>query len=83
MNEIWTQLQSFLTAERLLELVRALILLTAGWVIARLLAAVVSRLTKDRLEPSQSVLLRRAAYYGVFILFAMTFAVRRFTKRLD
>jgi small-conductance mechanosensitive channel len=71
MSEIWTQLQTFLTTERLLELLRALILLTAGWVSARLLAAVVSRVTKDRLEPSQSVLLRRAAYYGVFILFAV------------
>ena len=71
MSEIWAQIQSFLTPDRLLELARALLLLIAGWALARLLASMISRLTRSRMEPSQSTLLRRFVYYAVFILFAV------------
>jgi len=69
MSELWTELQSFVTLDRLLDLLRAALLLLAGFLSARLLAAAIKRLTESRLQPSQAMLLRRVTYYGVLGLF--------------
>ncbi len=70
MDELWTQVSSYLTLDKGLSLLRAAILLAIGLLLARLVGSLVSRVTKARLEPQQSLLFRRLAYYGILFLFA-------------
>ncbi|MDX1382458.1 MAG: mechanosensitive ion channel family protein [Thermoanaerobaculia bacterium] len=65
-------LRDLLSAERLLALGQALLLLAVGIVLARLVAGAVHRLSRERLEPSQAMLLRRIALYGLVGLFVAT-----------
>jgi small-conductance mechanosensitive channel len=69
MNEWLTALGDYITAERLLNLTRALILLTAGLLLASLLGRATRRLTAERLPPQQSLLARRLVYYLTLALF--------------
>ena len=69
MTEIWAQIQGFVTLEHSLSLVRAIVLMIVGWLMARFLAGTVRRLADGRLEPTQAALFRRATYYLVLILF--------------
>jgi small-conductance mechanosensitive channel len=69
MDELWSQLDSFLTIEKGVSAIRALVLVTVGLMVARLLAGVVKRAADQRLEAQQSMLLRRLAFYGVLSLF--------------
>ncbi len=70
MDDLWTQVEAYLTFEKGMSLLRAAILVGIGLILARLVASLVTRLTKDRLEPQQSMLFRRLAYYGILFLFA-------------
>lgn len=69
MNDLWEQFQSYVTIEQSLSLVRAILLLAAGFVVAKLLAGMARRLAAGRLEMAQEILLRRATYYLVLSLF--------------
>ncbi len=69
MAEMWDKLQEYITAEQSFAVLRAILLIGAGLLLARFVAGVVRRLAADRLEPTQEVLFRRAAYYLVLILF--------------
>jgi small-conductance mechanosensitive channel len=71
MSDWWAAAQSFLTPDRLLEILRALLLVLAGLVVARISAAAVRRLTEGRLQPSQVTLLRRVILYGIFGIFSI------------
>jgi len=69
MNDLWEQFQSYVTIEQSLSLARAILLLAAGFVVAKLLAGMARRLAAGRLEMAQEILLRRATYYLVLSLF--------------
>jgi len=69
MTEIWAQIQGLVTLEHSLSLVRAIVLMIVGWLMARFLAGTVRHLADGRLEPTQAALFRRATYYLVLVLF--------------
>lgn len=71
MADILSQIQSYLTVEKTLALVRAVILLLAGLLAARLGGLVVRRLA-SHLEPQQAILLRRLVSYSLFGLFTVS-----------
>ena len=71
MSELWTEIQAFFTVEKSLTLVRAVLLLAAGLVVARLLGRALHRLAEGRLERQQAVLLRRFSQYLVVSLFTV------------
>ena len=69
MSELWQQIQGFLTVDQSLALVRAILLVIAGFAVSRLLAGGARRLASGRLDPTQEALLRRGTYYLVLSLF--------------
>ena len=71
MSELWTEIQAFFTVEKSLMLVRAVLLVAAGLVVARLLGRALHGLAEGRLERQQAVLLRRFTQYLVVSLFAV------------
>jgi small-conductance mechanosensitive channel len=48
---------------------RALLLLVIGWFVARSVAAAVGRMVRNRTEPQQALLVKRAIYYPLILLF--------------
>ena len=69
MTELWSQIQEVISGQQILALVRAVLLVIAGVVIARLLASAVRRLAEGKLEKTQEALVRRGTYYLVLTLF--------------
>ncbi len=70
-EELWNLVQSYLSPERLLGLLQAAVLLIAGFVLSGIVGRVVRRVTADRLELQQAILLRRVISYLIVILFAV------------
>ena len=71
MNELLQTVNRYLTADQLLNLTRAALLVGVGLLLASLLGRAVARLTRDRLPAQQSVLARRLVYYltlGLFLV---------------
>ena len=71
MGELWTTVQSFFTPDRALDLVRALLLVLAGLIVARIASAAMRRVTDGRLQPAQATLLRRVTLYAIFTIFCI------------
>ncbi len=71
MSELWTELAAYLTVEKTLALVRAAVLLVAGYLISKIVARAIGGLASGRLELQQSVLLRRVVSYLVMVLFVV------------
>jgi small-conductance mechanosensitive channel len=69
MAELISGFQELITPERVLALLRALLLLVVGWFLARGVSAAVVRVVRSRTEPQQAVLIRRAVYYPLVLLF--------------
>ncbi|MDX1501768.1 MAG: mechanosensitive ion channel family protein [Thermoanaerobaculia bacterium] len=68
---MWNQVTAYLTVEKTVSLLRALLLAALGLVLARVAASAVRRVTATRLDPSQVVLLRRIVRYTVLALFTV------------
>ena len=71
MSDLLKTVGGYVTADQLLNLTRAVLLLAAGLLLASLLGRAVSRLTRERLPAQQSVLARRLVYYltlGLFLV---------------
>ena len=66
------QLETWLTSEYLVAAGRALVLVLAGFLLARVLGRLATRLTRDRVEPQQALLVRRFVYWGILLLFLVT-----------
>jgi len=69
MSELLYGFQEMVTPERILAFLRALLLLVVGWFFARGVAAAVVRVVRGRIEPQQTLLIRRAVYYPLVLLF--------------
>lgn len=72
MEQSLSHLEQWLADERVFQVVRALILLAAGLVLSRLASSGVGRLTVKRLDKHQQMLLRRAVFYGLLIVFLLS-----------
>jgi small-conductance mechanosensitive channel len=64
-------LGSLITAERLLMALQALLILVVGWLVARMLSALVWRVANRRSTPQGAMLLRRLVFYPLITLTAM------------
>jgi small-conductance mechanosensitive channel len=64
-------LERYFTAERLLTVLQALIILVAGWVIARAVGAVAGKAVGRRATPQGAMLARRIVFYSVLGLAVM------------
>jgi small-conductance mechanosensitive channel len=64
------QLLQLLTAERTLMVVRALMLLALGWIVASVLSRLVHRAMTDLFSVHHIQLAQRLTFYGLFALFA-------------
>lgn len=65
----WDQI---LTAERILQVSRALLVLVVGAIVARLVSRGVTGTLGSRMTPQQTMLLRRSLYYGLLLLVLAT-----------
>ncbi|RMH18270.1 MAG: mechanosensitive ion channel family protein [Acidobacteria bacterium] len=72
MNDVLTTLRNFLASDQGAKLPGALLLLVAGFVLARLAAAALGRLLASRATRQQRLLARRLTYYGVLSLFLVS-----------
>lgn len=72
MEGIWQQLLGWFTGEHLAQLMRALVVLVVGTVLARLLAAGAGRLARRYTENKNPWLARRLVFYGVMALVLVT-----------
>lgn len=71
MRELWADLSVYFTADRLVDGLRAALLILVGLLVAKLVSRAVWRLIHDRLARQQAVLFRRVAFYGIALLFAV------------
>lgn len=71
MGQIWKQIQEYVTVEQSLSLVRAILLIVGGLIVAKIVAGLVRRMASGRLELAQEALLRRVTYYLVLGLFCV------------
>lgn len=72
MTEIWTDLTSFLTNDRLLSAIRALTILFIGIAIAKLVSATLVKLIHSKIDSHQAMLIRRGSYYLILLLFLIS-----------
>ncbi len=71
MGELWSQITALAGAQHVLSVVRALVLLAVGLVLAKVLSGSILRLITRHLTVHQSVLLKRVIYYlvlGIFVV---------------
>lgn len=68
-GKLWQAILEFFSPERSLLVAQSGVLLVLGLVASRLLSGAIDRYTRDRLEATQALLLRRVARYLVLALF--------------
>jgi small-conductance mechanosensitive channel len=64
-------LTDLITAERLIAVVQAALILFFGWLVARTVSALVHRVTSRRSTPQGAMLVRRLVFYPLMLLFVM------------
>ena len=72
MQEWITPFSDWLSAERLMSFARAFVLVGVGLVLARIAAAVTTKVTESHLDAHAGMLARRAVYYLVLVLFLVS-----------
>ncbi|UCD37942.1 MAG: mechanosensitive ion channel family protein [Fidelibacterota bacterium] len=72
MNDIWTGFVEMLTYERMMALIRALVVIVAGYTLAKLACLGVKRLMKNRLGIQRLRILHRSVFIIVFLLFLVS-----------
>ncbi|MFB0515584.1 MAG: mechanosensitive ion channel family protein [Candidatus Neomarinimicrobiota bacterium] len=72
MNELWTGLAEMLTYERVMALIRALLVIVAGYAFAKLACLGVKQLLKARLDTQRLKLFHRIIFYVIFLLFLIS-----------
>lgn len=71
MNEL-NEFITWLAATRLLSVSRAILILTAGFFIARLVSMAVAKLLDDKVSIHNHIIIKRSVYYVLLVLFLMS-----------
>lgn len=71
MGELWVDVSAYFTTDRLAAALKAFLLLAVGLLVAKLASRALWNLIRGRVAAQQSVLLRRVAFYGIVLLFAV------------
>lgn len=69
MNELWLQFSDYFNVEQLFKLMRALVLLVIGFVVAKLFSFYSIKFSGKVFAPQTSKLIQRVVYYFVLLLF--------------
>ena len=72
MNELWSDITAYLHAENVWFIVRAIILVIAGFTLAKLVSTTLTRFSSKKLDTHRTMLLKRGSYYIILILFLVT-----------
>lgn len=72
MNELESEIINFFSSERPWMIVRALIMVVIGLVIARLASSAISKITDKKIDKHRTMLLKRGSYYLILALFFIT-----------
>lgn len=69
MEDLITTMTDFIQTQQFLNVIRAILIVIGGFVIARLISSFLVRATKATLDPHRLMILRRGSFYGVLVLF--------------
>jgi small-conductance mechanosensitive channel len=72
MESLLNSLQELVQTQQLLNIGRALLLVLAGLVIGKLISRFLARATRKVLDPHRLMLLERASFYSIVVLFSLT-----------
>ncbi|MCW9023645.1 MAG: mechanosensitive ion channel [Gammaproteobacteria bacterium] len=72
MNEYWTDIVNFVSGEKILSIIYALILLVAGLIIARLVSSSIQKVVEKKADKHRVMLFKRGSYYLILILFVIS-----------
>ena len=72
MDELWQQVITLFTGERILSVLRAVLILAIGILLARLLSSGIGRVVHKHVSTHHAILIRRAIFYLIFILFLIS-----------
>lgn len=72
MDAMWQNIVELFSSERTYSILRALILAGAGFIVAKLASGGFARLAAKRLTHHHLIIVRRAIYYGILALFALS-----------
>lgn len=72
MNELWSDIVTYASSGKLWDASRALILVIAGFVLAKLSSSLLVRLTARKLDAHRLQLLKRGSYYLILIVFLVS-----------
>lgn len=69
MDELISMISEYFRTEQILDVFRALLLVVAGFVLARIVSAALARATRSTLDAHRQMLLQRGTYYGIIAMF--------------
>lgn len=69
MDELISMISEYFRTEQILDVFRALLLVVAGFVLARIVSAALARATRSTLDAHRQMLLQRGTYYGITAMF--------------
>ena len=72
MDELWQQVITLFTGERILSVLRAVLILAIGILLARLLSSGIGRVVHEHVSRHHEILIRRAIFYLILILFLIS-----------
>ncbi|UCH62043.1 MAG: mechanosensitive ion channel family protein [Fidelibacterota bacterium] len=72
MDNLWNGIAGILTYDKAMALIRALLVIIAGYAVAKLAGVGVKRLFRERLETSRLRIFHRSIYYTIFLLFIIS-----------
>lgn len=72
MNELSSEIVNFLYSEKMWGVMRAIILIVVGLVIAKLASSTIKRIANNKIDPLRAMLLKRSSYYFILSLFLIS-----------
>lgn len=69
MEDLVTTITDFIQTQQFLNVLRAILIVIGGFVIARLISSFLVRATRATLDPHRLMILKRGSYYGILALF--------------
>lgn len=72
MQELFNELRMLITGDQAISVFRSILLITFGYLIAKLLSSVIARFAQKHMSSHQSIIIKRGVFYFIIILFAVS-----------
>ena len=72
MTEFWADIVDFIISEKMWSIFRAVVLVVVGAILAKLVSAAATKLAGKKTDNHRMMLIKRASYYFVFLLFLIS-----------